>query len=153
MTGLPKLLLRVYLIAQAGICCGQGPPSPVAWRFRAAPLSGHETTLVITANVAPGWHLYSQNMTEGGPMPTRFTFEPGYAYMLVGTTEEKGNAATFYDNTFEMNITWFSGSVEFSQRVTLNAPVTAIKGKVEYMTCNNELCVPSEQAFSIKISP
>jgi hypothetical protein len=150
MLQLSKLLLSFLLILEISICCGQSP-TPVAWTFSVAPLQRSETTLVITATITAGWHLYSQSMKSGGPIPTRIKFTPGNDYILGGTTLEKGNAASFYDDTYEMEIVWYEGVVTYLQPVTLAAPAATIKGSIEYMTCNNEMCVPGEQTFSIKI--
>ena len=126
---------------------------PVIWHFAAAPVTGNETTLLITADLASGWHLYSQRIAEGGPIPTRFRFDGGDDCIPAGITHESGAASVFYDDTYEMEITWYSGKVKFSQRLNLSRPEVTIKGKVEYMTCNNDVCVPGEQEFSVDASP
>lgn len=133
-------------------CYGQGR-SPVTWHFEAASARGLETTLFITADVAAGWHLYSQSIKEGGPIATQFRFDVSDDYVLAGTTEEKGKAARFYDDTYEMEITWYTGVVTFAQRVILNKPGANIKGTVEFMTCNSEVCIPAAREFNIEIKP
>jgi hypothetical protein len=133
------------------VALGQAGP-PVVWHFDAAPVVANEAVLSFSARVAPGWHLYSQHLKEGGPIATRFRFQPGDDYILSGTTLEKGTAQKFYDDIYEMDIIWYSGDVTFSQSIRLLKPVTTIKGTVEYMTCNLETCIPAERAFSIEVS-
>lgn len=113
----------------------------------------HEATLSITANIAPGWHLYSQFLKEGGPIPTRFNYERNDDYRLIGDTAEKGKRVVFYDDIYEMEITWYADSVSFSQRISLNHQVTTIKGKVEYMVCNSQMCIPDERQFTVDVKP
>jgi hypothetical protein len=129
-------------------CNGQ---APVSWKFEQGPVKDHQFTLFVTASLAPGWHLYSQSLKEGGPMPTRFTFDAGDDYRLAGPTEETGIAKKFIDDTYEMEIIWYTGVVSFRQKVILNEANAAIKGKVEYMTCNNEVCIPAEEVFRIEV--
>ena len=144
--------LLFLILWTSDFCYGQGP-SPVTWHFEAAPARGHETILFITADVAPGWHLYSQSIKEGGPIATQFRFDPNDNYVLTGATEEKGKAARFYDDIYEMEITWYAGIVTFAQRIILNKRGANIKGTVEYMTCNSEVCIPAAREFDIEVKP
>ena len=140
------VFLLMLLLARSGY--GQGP---VVWTFRTTPVVGNETTLLVRATMAPGWHLYSQRMPKGGPIPTRFMFDSEGDYIPVGVTEEKGPATVFYDHTYEMEVTWYTGSANFSQRFRLHDPDVTIKGEVEYMACNEHICFPGAHVFSVAV--
>lgn len=131
---------------------GQGN-QPVTWLFKTETISRDEIILFAKAYMTPSWHLYSQFIKEGGPQPTRFIFEQSSDYVPIGKTEEKGKQTKFYDDIYEMDIIWYSDEVSFCQKIRLNQPVTVIKGKVEYMTCNNSICVPNMQEFRIDVEP
>lgn len=122
------------------------------WDFDAGPVVENQTTLSFSARLAPGWHLYSQRIKEGGPIPTRFIFQPDDGYVLSGVTKERGKAEKFNDDTYEMEIIWYTGAVTFFQDIRVLQP-GIIKGMVEYMTCNQETCIPAEREFSIEVSP
>jgi thiol:disulfide interchange protein DsbD len=127
--------------------------APVTWSFTSRPASGGTATLVFKATIAPGWHIYSQFMEEDGPLPTTFSFSPDNSYTLNGKTKEEGTPVKFYDQTFMMDIVWFSDSVTFSQAVKLRKDSVSVKGKVVFMACNDQLCLPPEAVeFSIKVS-
>ena len=149
-----SILLRgPFLILSLNSAFGQGI-HPVRWHFQSDPAAlNQEIILTLTAHIAPGWHLYSQFMEEGGPMPTRFSFERSDDYVLLGKTEEDGNPVKFHDDTYEMDITWYTTGVSFVQRIRLVQPVTAINGVIDYMVCNDHICVPHKQDFSIAILP
>lgn len=149
---LSKVLPLFLLAFEFAVCCAQRP-SPVNWTFSAGPATNHATTVSITAQVPPGWHLYSQSIKEGGPTPTSIRFAPDDDYVLQGTIAEQGEAVRFYDRIYDMEITWYSGTVTFLQRVMLTRPGATIQGHIAYMTCNNEICVPGEQPFSIQVHP
>lgn len=141
-----SVCLLVSLLAHRGY--GQ---EPVMWTFRTTPVTGNETTLLVKATIAPGWHLYSQRMPKGGPIPTRFKFDSEGEYIPVGVTEERGPATVFYDHTYEMQVIWYTGSANFSQRFRLHDPDVTIEGEVEYMACNEHVCFPGAHVFSIDI--
>ena len=126
---------------------------PVSWLFKVEPAGDHVATLTATANLAPGWSIYSQFLEEGGPIPTQLTFEPSTAYDLVGKAEEIGNQVIYHDAIYQMKITKYHGTAIFSQKVKLNRRSTIVKGIVEYMTCNNNACIPGKQEFSITVEP
>lgn len=140
--------LTVGFVLVACTCYGQSRV-PVVWSFNTERLSKHEIMLSLTADVAAGWHLYSQFSGEDGPQPTRVIFNTDDNYSLIGRPEEKGRATTYYDSTYEMEITWFAGKVSFFQKIKLNEPVMRITGRIEYMVCNNQLCMPDKREFVV----
>jgi len=114
-------------------------------------MSVDEVILTFTAKVAPGWHLYSQQIDEGGPMPTRFSFVEASEYELLGLLEEMGDGVSVRDETYEMAILWYSGSVKFVQRIRCSTARSTIKARVEYMTCDTRVCLPGHYTFIIDV--
>ena len=88
---------------------------------------------------------------RGWPIPTRFRFEPGDDFVLAGVTREEGSGAKFYGDIYEMEITWYSEVVQFEQDVKFVIPVREIAGSVEYMVCNEKMCIPMEREFVVKV--
>lgn len=86
-------------------------------------------------------------------MPTRFRLEPADDFIRETAMQEQGVAHTFYDSIYEMDITWYADSVTFRQNIRLVNPVPAIRGTVEYMTCDDRICVPGEEQFVIGLKP
>ncbi|WP_437440997.1 protein-disulfide reductase DsbD family protein [Sinomicrobium kalidii] len=117
---------------------------PVTWTTEVETVSEHEYMLWIKASIKPGWHLYSQVVPEDGPVATEFSFEESGAYRLVGSVEEeKGH--TVHDPVFDMEITYFSGSAAFSQKITSKGnDGFTIEGEVTYMVCDEQRCLPPE---------
>jgi hypothetical protein len=150
------LSIRFLLIACWLLCSnfsfGQNSQY-VQWRFKAEYNNPHEAILTFTASVQSGWHLYSQYLKEGGPLPTHFVFELNEDFVRVGEVEEKGERTTFHDKTYNMEITWYSGVVTFAQKVRLHQPATKIFGKIEYMICSNHVCIPNKQDFYFDLNP
>ncbi|GAA4929844.1 protein-disulfide reductase DsbD N-terminal domain-containing protein [Mucilaginibacter defluvii] len=126
--------------------------TPVKWSYAAKRVSKTEAVVFFKATMEDGWHIYSQNVKEGGPNKTSFTFAASKDFTPVGkTTEPKG--ITKYEKVFGMDVTYFEKSVIFQQKIKLKtAKATTVKGKLEYMTCNDMKCLPPEEvAFSIPV--
>ena len=123
----------------------------VTWSYAAKRTSKTEAIVYLKATIDAGWHVYSQTVKDGGPIKTTFTFAKSPAYALVGKTIEP-KAITKYEDTFQMNVSYFEKSVVFSQKVKLNAAKAIVKGTVEFMTCDDTQCLPPEEvSFNIPV--
>lgn len=126
---------------------------PVKWSFSSEKINDKEANLVITAKIEKGWHVYSQFIKEGGPIPTSFKFSPSSDYKLIGKISESPKAISAFDKNFDMQIAWHKDQVVFKQRISLNVPKTTISGTLEFMVCNDERCLPpAEVEFQIPVS-
>jgi len=118
--------------------------SPVKWSWKAEQLKDDEYNLVFTANIDKGWHLYSQFIGEGGPVPTSFVFEKNSDVQIVGKVAEAGNKVTEgMDDMFGINVKKFDERVVFTQKVKV-LKNTTLKGSVEYMVCDDSRCLPPD---------
>ena len=61
---------------------------PVKWEYSVEKISEKEADLVFTALIDHSWHLYSQDIPEGGPIPTHFVIEESSQYQLIGSVME-----------------------------------------------------------------
>ncbi|WJJ95626.1 protein-disulfide reductase DsbD family protein [Algibacter luteus] len=115
---------------------------PVKWTASIEKISDTQYNLVSKATIDPGWHLYSQNVPEDGPIPTTFTFDDANgAFKFVGNTgEEAGRVVN--DPVFQMRIKFFEKSAVFVQRVELLGDVKTVNGTVEFMVCDDSRCLP-----------
>jgi len=127
--------------------------APVKWSYAAKRTSATEAVVFLKATIQPGWHIYSLNVKEGGPIKTSFTFEKSKEFSLIGKTTEPKPMVKF-ENSFKMNVTYFEKEVIFQQKIKLkSANVTTVKGKLEYMVCNNIKCLPPEEVnFTIPVA-
>jgi DsbC/DsbD-like thiol-disulfide interchange protein len=126
--------------------------TPVKWAYAAKKTSPTEVTVFLKATIDAGWHIYSQNVKDGGPIRTSFTFAKSKDYVLAGKPVEP-KPVTKYEKSFSMDVSYFEKEVVFQQKIKLKAAnVTAIKGQLEYMTCNDQKCLPPEDVnFSIPV--
>ncbi len=124
---------------------------PVKWEFKTKVTGTNTAELQFVATINRGWHLYSQHLPDGGPMPTEFKFEKLNGVQLVGTSTEPTPKEVF-DEMFQMKVKYFDNSVTFVQKIkfTSDKPVV-VSGVINFQACNDETCVPGESAFSFNV--
>jgi thiol:disulfide interchange protein len=117
--------------------------NPVKWTTSVEKIAEKEYILKAEAIIEPGWHLYGQNIEEGGPSPTKFTFKnPQKKIELINkTTEDKGHEIV--DKIFKMKIKYFEGKALFTQKIKFTSnQITNIDAEVEFMVCDDSNCLP-----------
>jgi len=125
--------------------------NPVSWSYAAKKISKTEAVVYLKATIEDDWHIYSQNIKPGGPNKTTFTFTPSKDFTLVGKPTEP-KPITKFEKVFKMDVLYFENEVVFQQKIKLNKGTTVVKGKVEFMVCNDKQCLPpSDVTFSIPV--
>jgi len=126
--------------------------TPVKWAYGAKRISATEAVVFLKATIDDGWHIYSLNVKDGGPIKTSFTFPASKDYIVVGKPSEP-TPISKYESSFKMDVSYFEKSVIFQQKIKLKtAGATVVKGSLEYMTCNDHKCLPPDDIdFSIPI--
>ena len=125
--------------------------TPVTWSYAAKKTSATEAVVFIKATIDEGWHVYSQFVKDGGPVKTTITFNPSKTYTLVGRTIEPKPISRM-EKVFNMEVGFFEKSVIFQQKIKLKAKQITVTGKLEYMTCNDQKCLPPDAVeFSIPV--
>lgn len=135
-----KILLLLTVLLSIGALKSQ-VQNPVAWQANYKSISATEGEIIITATIEKGWHTYSQKESNAGPIPTSFKFTPSKDFELVGKTEES-NAHEEYVKAFEAKIFVFNGKAEFKQKIKVKKKGVPIAIKVDYMCCNDAMCLP-----------
>lgn len=117
----------------------------IVWKTSLQDSDTPEKTLVFTATIKPGWHLYDQNLPDDGPTSLEFLFDKIVGAKLVGKAQANKAPINKYDKQFEMDLRWFESSVTFRQKIQVTDPAKfSIKGGVRFMACNDENCLPPE---------
>lgn len=126
---------------------------PVKWSYSSEKINDKEANLVIKAVIEKGWHVYSQFIEAGGPVPTSFKFTPSADYSLVGKVTEEPKAVSAFDPVFGMQIAWHEKQIIFKQRIKLKNPKTTVAGVLEFMVCDDTKCLPpTEVEFTIPVT-
>jgi len=126
---------------------------PVKWKFSSKRVSANEAELIFTAKIDKTWHLYSQFMDEGGPVPTKFDITKSKDFETIGLATEFPKPTEEFDKSFNMKVKFFSIKATFKQKIKiLNQSSFIIKGTVSFMCCDDQRCLPPEDVeFEFKI--
>jgi len=128
--------------------------SPVKWSLEQKPAGNNEIELTFKATIESGWHLYSTNLPEGGPIKTTFTFTAdSLNYVVVDGITPKTTPTKEHDKIFNMDLEFFSNEALFVQKIkVLSNQSFSLKGTIEYQSCNNETCTLDDHDFSFDIT-
>lgn len=143
-----QLALVIFLIINSLNLYSQSDDDPVSWSHELTKVSDTEYELIIKGDIFEGWHVYSQFTSDGGSLPSEFTYKnAGTDYELVGETQESATL-TEYSDIFEVDETFFKKEAVFTQRVKLmNADVRQIDVNLFYQVCK-EVCIAVDKDFS-----
>jgi len=147
-----KLFLTTMALLISSLVASAQLEQPVTWSYAAKKISPKEAILYIKASIEPGWHLYSQKIKAGGPVPTTFSFAPSKVYTRNGVVIEP-KPIEKEEKVFNMTVGYFENSAIFQQKIKLVGKTPfAVKGKLEYMVCNDAQCLPpTEVEFNIPV--
>lgn len=137
-----------------GMSAAAQTASPVSWSFDSKKLSDNLYEVQLTASIKPGWHLYAQSQpADAIAEPTTFTFTKNPLLVLDGKVKEVGKLEKFRDAKLDVSANQYSNKVVFVQKVKVLGKVkTAVTGKLEFQTCDDEKCLPPKTvAFSVAL--
>ncbi len=127
--------------------------NPVKWTYWTEKINDTEYYLVFKAKIDKGFHLYSQFVEEGGPLPTEFIFTEPSGYEVIDKALEIPKPKKEYEEAFMMDVLFFADKQTFKQKIKItgSSPVK-ITGEIAYMVCNDETCVPLYEDFDFVIN-
>jgi DsbC/DsbD-like thiol-disulfide interchange protein len=135
-----NVILFLIVILSAGAISSQ-TQNPVTWQANYKSISATEGEIIIIATIEKGWHTYSQKESSAGPIPTSFKFIPTKDFELLGKTEESQSHEEFV-KAFDAKIFVFKDKAEFKQKLKTKKKGATITIKVDYMCCNDNMCLP-----------
>lgn len=140
--------IRLGLLWSFIFCVGQISAqdidfNPVTWDVEVVQGEDNAYEIRFEASIAEGWYIYSQdNDPNAGPIPTTIQIDENPDILLEGEVkEESTHLKEGFDPIWKQVIKKFSDEVTFVQAFTL-LDSTTMKGYYEYMTCNDENCMP-----------
>lgn len=132
-------------------------PSHVEWSARIENKTAQKGTLIITANIESGWHIYGVEMPDMGDEPgvpdaTSIEVEPTAGLVMTSGTTTDSQPTVHFDEFLNLNLPWLQGTVELKRDFELSdgAKGVNIKGYVKFMACNDNSCTPpAKYEFSL----
>lgn len=139
-----KLLFPLFLLLFAVAVQAQ-IQDPVKFKSELKTLAADEAEVVFTAAIDKGWHVYSTDLGDGGPISATFNVEKISGVEVVGKLKPVGKEISAFDKLFEMKVRYFENTAQFVQKLKLTGGAYQLEGYLEYGACNDENCLPPTQ--------
>lgn len=133
-------LLLIVLLANAQML------NPVKFSSTLKTNGSAEAEIVFSGKIQAGWHVYSTNLGDDGPISATFNSSKLDGVELVGKLQPRGHEISKFDNLFGMKLRYFEGSVTFVQKVKFTKSDYVIDAYLEYGACNDQNCLPPSEA-------
>ena len=114
--------------------------NPVKFETTVKKVSDSNFQLITNATIEEGWRLYSQNLLDGGAIPTEFVYEENNSYILLGPTIES-ESITKFDPIFSLDQTYFESFSTFSQDIQIEKNISYLNAKIYFQACDDIVCI------------
>ena len=121
--------------------------TPVKWTKSVKMTDANNGVITFTATIDKGWHMYSNDTPEGGPIPLSIKWDKKEGVKLVGGLIHSKAPTTIDDEMFEMKVRQWEGTVTLSQKFTTTDSKYKIEGEVSYQACSDQGCLPGSEMF------
>ncbi|MCR5469592.1 MAG: thioredoxin family protein [Prevotella sp.] len=125
--------------------------NPVHFSAQLRTENGVDAEIIFTAKIDAGWHVYSTELGNNGPISATFNAVKMDGVETIGKLQARGKEIKQFDKLFEMELRYFEQAATFVQKVRFTKPDYDIDCYLEYGACNDQACLPpSEAAFKQK---
>lgn len=121
----------------------------VKWDIRLVGDGTDSPEIVATATIEPGYHLYAIDNPAGGSNPLEFYFDTK-GCETIGTPKANKAYTKEFDDTFEVDQHFYSGSVSFTQQLKPTAGSYSVDVEIKGQACNDYGCTQVFGGSSLK---
>ena len=137
-----KKTLTILALLLAVLTATAQMQDPVHVSSELKKISDTEAELLFSATIDAGWHIYSTDLGDDGPISATFHADKMKGAKTVGSLKARGKEHKEFDKIFEMEVRYFEQAVTFVQRIQFTEPQYDIECYVEYGACNERMCMP-----------
>lgn len=124
---------------------------PIKFKTEWKTVSNQEVEIVFTGTADKGWHIYSTDLPDDGPISATFNLDQIEGAEVVGKLTPRGKEIEKMDPIFGMQVRFFEGTAVFVQKLKLTGKNYNVTGYLQYGACNDENCLPPTSVeFSFK---
>jgi len=124
---------------------------PISFTTSVKKVSDDTYELITNSEIENNWRLYSQNLIDGGAIPTEFVFNQSDNFVLIDNVKES-ESITKFDPIFGINQSYFINSSSFTQSIKVKSSnLSTIKAIIAYQACDDMVCIfrESELIFNL----
>lgn len=116
---------------------------PVEWSYKVSSKGNQNYELIIKGKLKKDFHIYSQNIGDGGPIPLSLEFEKKAGITIIGKAKESGYLIKIAnDPVFEMPVSYFEKEAILTQQITSSNPNASFNVEISGMACDESSCMP-----------
>ena len=141
-----KRILSTTLLTLVTLMAAAQMMDPVHFTSQLKKTGGAEAELIFTATIDAGWHVYSTDMGDDGPISATFNVVKMDGAEVVGRLQPRGNVIKKFDKLFGMELRFFENKATFVQKIRFTKPEYDIDCYLEYGACNDQSCLPPSEA-------
>jgi thiol:disulfide interchange protein DsbD len=139
-----RVSLTLIAFIAFAICAVAEIANPVKWSVDVKADDAQSGTIVWTAVIESGYHIYGLDKLPDGPVNTSITVDPIDGLTLEGALEPSRQPSKINDKMFALVLHEWDGTVSFSQKYRLDAGVrgVTVHSNISYMACTDKACLP-----------
>ena len=119
---------------------------PVHFSSELKILNEQEGEIIFKAVIDAGWHVYSTDLGNGGPIEASLTVNKMEGAECVGKLSPRGQEIKTFDQLFGMEVRYFEQHATFVQKIRFTKQQYDIDCTLEYGACNDQSCLPPSEA-------
>ena len=104
-------------------------------------MAADEAEVVFTAAIDKGWHVYSTDLGDGGPISATFNVEKIFGAEVVGKLKPVGKEISTFDKLFEMKVRYFENTAQFVQKLKLTGGAYQLALATMKIVCRPHKCL------------
>lgn len=146
-----KVVLSWLFIALLCLPAWAQIQEPIKFKTEWKTISDQEVEIIFTGTAEKGWHIYSTDLPEDGPISATFNLDKIEGAEIIGKLTPRGKEIDKMDPIFGMQVRFFEGTATFVQKLKLTGGNYNVTGYLQYGACNDENCLPPTNVeFSFK---
>lgn len=147
-------LISIFVIIASSIASFSQVVNPVKWNNQFKIVNDDEAVVTFSATIDNGWHLYSTQLPDGGPIPTSVNWNTLKGVKAEGALTPSRPPHEEVDMVFHLKLCWWSNDITLTQKFKIvDKEAIEIAGYMEFMACNDQTCTqPRKESFSFKSS-
>ena len=124
---------------------------PISFTTSVKKVSDDTYELITNSEIENNWRLYSQNLIDGGAIPTEFVFNQSDNFVLIDNVKES-ESITKFDPIFGINQSYFINSSSFTQSIKVKSSnLSTIKAIIAYQACDDMVCIFRESELTFNL--
>ena len=158
-----QILMKMFLLLLVPVMVGSADPplKPVQWSIiggnsRRDVVAGKSVPVILAADIAEGWYIYSITQKPGGPFPLRIQLAEAADVGLIAPIKSP-KPTTKFDSTFGIETELHRGNPRFV--LPIGVPAGSLTGRREvtitarYQACSDTLCLPPRtEKFPLRLT-